>query len=105
MPAEYEHCKQTELDSGKSLKDAKRICAIRYYKNHGKTPMQNEKANEEKVQNCMKIQMDKGMDSKKAREHCMKSVYPDGKASFETDEVELFDMVETVGSIILPLKA
>jgi hypothetical protein len=43
MPKDYEACKQSELNSGKKLADAKRICAIRFYKVHGKTPMQAEK--------------------------------------------------------------
>jgi hypothetical protein len=43
MPAEYERCKQTELAKGKSLQDAKRICAISYFKRTGHTPMQDEK--------------------------------------------------------------
>jgi len=38
MPAEYENCVKSYTAKGKPLKDAKRICAIRYYKLHGKRP-------------------------------------------------------------------
>ena len=38
MPAEYTNCVKSYVAKGKSLKDAKRICAINYYKKHGKRP-------------------------------------------------------------------
>lgn len=44
MPEEYLKCKESLLAKGKSLKDAQRICAIAYYKRHGKTPQQAENA-------------------------------------------------------------
>lgn len=71
MPKEYEHCKQSELNSGKSLKDAKRICAIRYYKVHGKTPMQAEKG-----------------------------AATDELIKFDEDEVALFELIEAIGPVI-----
>lgn len=40
MPKEYTDCKKAVMESGKSEKDAARICAIQYYKKHGKTPQQ-----------------------------------------------------------------
>ena len=42
MPAEYKNCVKSYVAKGKPLKDAKRICAISYYKKHGKTPQQAE---------------------------------------------------------------
>jgi len=42
MPAEYLACVRSEEERGKSHKDAQRICAIAYYKRHGKTPQQAE---------------------------------------------------------------
>jgi hypothetical protein len=42
MPKEYKACVKSEIAKGKSEKDAKRICAIAYYKRHGKTPQQAE---------------------------------------------------------------
>jgi hypothetical protein len=71
MPREYEHCKQSELDSGKSLKDAKRICAIRYYKIHGQTPMQADKEG-------------------KAAE----------KSQYDDDEIKFFEMLELIAPIV-----
>jgi len=38
MPKEYKECVKSEVSSGKDMKTAQRICAIRYYKNHGKRP-------------------------------------------------------------------
>jgi len=38
MPKEYENCVRSMIGKGKSSKDAKRICAISYYKKHGKRP-------------------------------------------------------------------
>jgi len=40
MPKEYLACVASEKKSGKSLADAKRICAIAYHKRHGKTPQE-----------------------------------------------------------------
>jgi hypothetical protein len=56
------------MENGSSKEKAQRVCAISYFKKHGKTPQQDE------------------------------------KSSFEPDELKLFDMVEAVGSIILPSK-
>ncbi len=43
MPAEYMNCMHTEMmDHGKSKEEAQKICAIGYYKRHGRTPMQDE---------------------------------------------------------------
>jgi len=38
MPKEYTECVKGYVAKGKPLKDAKRICAISYYKKHGKRP-------------------------------------------------------------------
>lgn len=38
MPKEYENCVKSNVNKGKSLKDAKRICAIAFFKRHGKRP-------------------------------------------------------------------
>lgn len=38
MPKEYTACVESEIKSGKSKKTAQRICAIAYYKRHGKAP-------------------------------------------------------------------
>ena len=38
MPKEYKECVKSEIASGKSEKTAQRICAISYYKKHGKRP-------------------------------------------------------------------
>lgn len=38
MPKEYTNCVKSLVNEGKSSKDAKRICAISYYKKHGKRP-------------------------------------------------------------------
>ena len=43
IPKEYIDCVTSVEKSGKSHKDAQRICAIQYFKKHGKTPMQDEK--------------------------------------------------------------
>jgi len=40
MPKEYLACVASEKKDGKSLADAKRICAIAYHKRHGKTPQE-----------------------------------------------------------------
>jgi len=42
MPKEYEECVKSEVARGRKLKDAQRICAIAYYKRHGRTPQQDE---------------------------------------------------------------
>lgn len=42
MPKEYKECVKSEVAKGKKPKDAQRICAISYYKRHGKTPQQAE---------------------------------------------------------------
>jgi hypothetical protein len=44
MPKEYLDCVKSVEDGGKSHKDAQKICAIQYYKKHGKTPNQAESA-------------------------------------------------------------
>lgn len=44
MPAEYMNCVRSEMKNGKSRKDAQRICAISYYKRHGRTPQEDESA-------------------------------------------------------------
>jgi hypothetical protein len=38
MPKEYTSCVKGYVNKGKPLKDAKRICAINYFKKHGKRP-------------------------------------------------------------------
>lgn len=38
MPKEYKECVKSEIAKGKSEKTAQRICAISYYKRHGKRP-------------------------------------------------------------------
>lgn len=42
MPSEYLNCVKEEEAKGRSHKEAQRICAIRYYKQHGRTPQQDE---------------------------------------------------------------
>jgi hypothetical protein len=42
MPKEYKECIKSEVANGKALKTAQRICAISYYKRHGKTPQHDE---------------------------------------------------------------
>jgi hypothetical protein len=44
MPKEYKECVKSEVANGKSMKTAQRICAISYYKRHGKTPQSDERA-------------------------------------------------------------
>jgi hypothetical protein len=44
MPKEYLECVRSEMDRGKSRADAQRICAIAYYKRHGKRPQDVEDA-------------------------------------------------------------
>ena len=44
MPKEYKECVKSNIARGKSKKEAQRICAIAYYKRHGRTPQQDEKA-------------------------------------------------------------
>lgn len=44
MPKEYKECVKSEVAKGKSLKDAQRICAISYYKRHGRRPQDDEKS-------------------------------------------------------------
>lgn len=46
MPKEYTECVKSYVKKGKPKKDAQRICAIRYYKKHGKTPQQDESSQE-----------------------------------------------------------
>ena len=41
-PAEYLNCVRSEMKSGKSKKDAQKMCAISYYKRHEKTPQEDE---------------------------------------------------------------
>lgn len=36
------HCVDEEIKNGKSKKDAQKMCAIGYYKRHGRTPQQDE---------------------------------------------------------------
>lgn len=72
MPKEYNSCKESEISKGKSEKDAKRICAISYYKRHGKTPMQAEKEGKSAQDNLNNTQ-------------------------FDEEEVALFGMIELVG--------
>jgi hypothetical protein len=42
MPKEYKECVKSYVDKGKSKKEAQKICAISYYKKHGRTPQQDE---------------------------------------------------------------
>lgn len=44
MPAEYKACVRSLIEDGKPLESAQRICAIRYFKLHGRTPQQDESA-------------------------------------------------------------
>lgn len=44
MPKEYKACVESNIKRGKSKKDAQKICAIAYYKRHGRTPKQDERA-------------------------------------------------------------
>jgi hypothetical protein len=44
VPKEYKECVKSEISRGHSEKDAQRICAIAYFKRHGRTPQQDEKA-------------------------------------------------------------
>lgn len=42
MPKEYKHCVESEVNSGKDMKIAQRMCAISFFKRHGMTPQQAE---------------------------------------------------------------
>jgi hypothetical protein len=53
MPKEYTECVKSEIASGKSKKDAQRICAISYYKRHGKRPQDDEKASLSKYESAL----------------------------------------------------
>jgi hypothetical protein len=44
MPKEYEECVKSNVARGKALKDAQRICAIAFFKRHGKRPQDVESA-------------------------------------------------------------
>ncbi len=44
MPKEFENCKRSLIGEGKSPKDAARICAIAFFKRHGKRPQDVESA-------------------------------------------------------------
>ena len=49
MPAEYLKCVESLMSEGKSKAEAQKICAIAYYKKHGKTPQEAEKMAEFKA--------------------------------------------------------
>ena len=42
MPKQYTECVKSEVANGKKMKDAQRMCAISYFKQHGRTPQQDE---------------------------------------------------------------
>ena len=44
MPKEYTECVKSYLAKGRTKKYAQRRCAIAYYKRHGRTPQQDERA-------------------------------------------------------------
>lgn len=44
MPKEYTECVKSYLAKGRTKKYAQRRCAIAYYKRHGRTPKQDERA-------------------------------------------------------------
>jgi len=44
MPIQYEKCVKSYLAKGWSLKRAKRVCAISYYKQHGVRPQDTHSA-------------------------------------------------------------
>lgn len=61
MPAEYKNCVKSEIARGKSKKEAQRICAIAYYKRHGRTPQQDEASideNEKMIFNIIDLLID-----------------------------------------------
>lgn len=49
MPAEYDNCVRSEVKSGKSRKTAQRICAIAFFKRHGKRPQDAESSYEKSL--------------------------------------------------------
>lgn len=53
MPKEYKACVKSLKSEGKSHKDAQRICAISYYKKHGKRPQDDEKASLSGYENAL----------------------------------------------------
>ena len=44
MPKEYTECVKSYLAKGRTKEYAQRRCAIAYYKRHGRTPKQDERA-------------------------------------------------------------
>ncbi len=53
MPKEYKECVKSYLAKGKSKKYAQRRCAISYYKRHGRTPKQDERATLSDYENAL----------------------------------------------------
>lgn len=45
MPADYMKCRDALVKEGKPMKEAQRICAIQYYKKHGKALPRDSKSN------------------------------------------------------------
>lgn len=73
MPKEYTACVKSNINRGKSTKDAQRICAIAYYKRHGRTPQQDEKKAsfseyEEQLFNIIPF-IDKAFDARKPKKN------------------------------------
>ena len=59
MPKEYKECVKSNVNRGKPLKDAQRICAIAFFKRHGKRPQDVESSYEDALFNVLEAFADK----------------------------------------------
>jgi hypothetical protein len=59
MPKEYKECVKSNVARGKPLKDAQRICAIAFFKRHGKRPQDVESSYEDALFNVLEAFADK----------------------------------------------
>jgi hypothetical protein len=55
MPKEYDECVKSNIARGKPKKDAQRICAIAFFKRHGKRPQDVESSFANALFNILEI--------------------------------------------------
>jgi hypothetical protein len=59
VPKEYTECVKSNVARGKPLKDAKRICAIAFFKRHGKRPQDVESSYDDALFSVLELLIEK----------------------------------------------
>jgi hypothetical protein len=98
MPAEYMACVESEMKGGKDKKSAQRMCAIAYYKKHGKTVQEAHRAAGSKMDDARLMDLEKEFTDKDEVPELFKLYAPITKVDEEKRMVFGYATTDTLDS-------